>query len=73
MKINIRVSPRASRNELKKLPDNSYKAFLTAAPVDGKANDALIKLLSEELDISKSKIKIARGLTSKNKLVEIEK
>lgn len=69
--ITIKVLPRASRNEVIPQPDGSLRVRLTAAPVDGKANDALIKLLADHFDTSKSKIKIVRGLTSKNKTVEI--
>ncbi|MFA6486111.1 MAG: DUF167 domain-containing protein [Candidatus Magasanikbacteria bacterium] len=69
--ITIKVAPRASRNEVIPQPDGSFRIRLTAAPVDGKANDALTKLLAEHFDTSKSKIKIVRGLTSKNKVVEI--
>ncbi len=71
MTIAVKVIPRSSKNELKQLADGSYKAKLTAAPVDGKANDALIELLAEHFDVPKSKIKIVRGLTSKNKVIKI--
>lgn len=71
MKISIKVLPRSSRNEIKKLADGSFKVKLTSAPVDGKANDALVELLSEYFDTAKSKIKLVKGLTSKNKVVEI--
>lgn len=72
MLLKIRVLPRSSRNEVVgKMADGILKVKLTAPPVDGKANEALVELLSEEYNISKSKIKIVRGLTSKNKTVEI--
>ena len=70
-KITIRVLTRASRNQVIPQPDGSFRVRLTAAPVDGKANEALIELLANHFDISKSNIKIVRGLTSKNKVVEI--
>jgi uncharacterized protein YggU (UPF0235/DUF167 family) len=44
---------------------------VTAAPVDGKANEAMIKLLSRAIDVPKSSISVRRGLTSRSKLVEI--
>ncbi|KKP59512.1 MAG: hypothetical protein UR53_C0001G0012 [Candidatus Magasanikbacteria bacterium GW2011_GWC2_34_16] len=71
MKISVKVLPRSSRDEIKKLPDGSFKVKLTSAPVDGKANDALVELLSEYFNTSKSKIKLVKGLTSKNKIIEI--
>ena len=72
-KIKIRVLPRSSKNEvIGEMADGTLKVKLTAPPVDGKANDALIKLLADHFDIAKSKIKIAAGATSKNKTIEIE-
>jgi len=71
MLLEIRVTPNASKNELIKT-ETGYKARIQSAPVDGKANDALIALLSKELGVLKSDIKIVRGKTSKNKLVSIK-
>ena len=74
MIIKIKVLPRSSRNEVVgKMADSVIKVKLTAPPVDGKANEALIELLAENFNVSKNKIKIVRGLTSKNKVVEINK
>lgn len=72
MKLSIKVLPRSSRNEVAEMPDKSLKIKLTAAPADGEANQKLIKILAEHFDVAKSKIKIVSGLTSKNKIVEID-
>ncbi|MDO8509993.1 MAG: DUF167 domain-containing protein [bacterium] len=73
MKIKIRVLPRSSKNEvIGEMADGTLKIKLTSPPVDGKANEALIELLAEHYNISKNKIKIVSGLTSKNKIIEIE-
>ena len=72
-KIKIRVLPRSSRNEIVgEMSDGTLKIKLTAAPVDGAANDALIKLLAKHFNKPKNKIKIAAGTKSKNKVIEIE-
>lgn len=72
MLINIKIIPRSSKNEVVgKMTDGKLKIKLTAPPVDGKANDALIKLLSEHYKVNKSQIKITRGRTNQIKLVEI--
>ncbi len=72
MLLKIRVLPRSSRNEMVgEMADDTLKVKLTATPVDGKANEALIELLADHFDVAKGKIKIVRGLTSKNKMVEI--
>ena len=73
-KLKCRVLPRSSRNEVVgEMADGALKVKLTSAPVDGKANEALIKILSEHFQIAKNKINIVRGSTSKNKIVEIER
>ncbi len=72
MKLKVKVQPGASTNLLEKLPDGSIKVKLTQSPEDGKANKALLKLLSKELNITKSRINIISGLKSKEKLVEIK-
>lgn len=68
----IRVTPRASRNEIVEvLPDHTIKIRLTAPPVDGKANEALIDFLSKILSISRARIEIVAGETGRDKLVTI--
>lgn len=47
------------------------KVRVSAAPEKGKANDALIALLSRALGVGKSRIAIAKGLTARNKILEI--
>ncbi len=70
--IAVRVTPRASRNEIVGiLNDGTVKIRLTAAPVDGKANEALRKFLAEVLDVAKSRIDIVAGETGRDKLVSV--
>jgi len=45
---------------------------VNVVPEKGKANEAVIKLLAKHFKVAKSKVKIVRGLTSRNKVVEIE-
>ena len=65
------MTPRASKNEITKISEGEYKVRLTAAPVDGKANDMLIMLLSKHFKVSKSSLKIVAGKTAKIKMVDI--
>jgi len=68
----VRVIPRASRNEIVEiLSDQTVKIRLKAPPVEGKANEELVKFLSKILDIPKSKIEIVGGKTGRDKLVSI--
>lgn len=70
-KLNVRVQPRSSQNKIVIQPDGSVKVWITVAPVDGKANEAVIELLSKQLTIPKTSIKITRGVTSKQKEFEL--
>ena len=68
----IRVTPRASKNEIYEVQsDGTIKIRLTAPPVEGKANQALIEFLAGVLEIAPSKIDIVAGLTGRDKLVSI--
>jgi len=53
------------------MADGTLKVWLSARAHDGEANDALIEFLSENFNVAKSRIKIVKGLKSKNKLIEI--
>ena len=70
--LTIRIQPRASRNGIVIMEDGSLKIRLTAPPVDGAANEALINFLSEVLDLSKSQVRIVTGHSSREKIVKIE-
>lgn len=69
--FNMKVIPASSKSEITGLYDGMIKAKVAAAPEKGKANQALIELLSKKLNISKSDIAITSGLTSKIKQVSI--
>jgi len=72
MKKQVKVKPNSKQQKIEEAPDGSLTAHLKSPPVDGKANEELIKLLAEKFDVPKSKISIKSGLSSKNKLVEID-
>lgn len=52
--------------------NNCFKIKVKAPAIEGKANEAMIKLLAKYFDIPKSRIKIARGEFAKNKILEID-
>jgi len=69
----IRVTPRASKNEIVDiLSDGTVKIQLTAPPVEGQANEALVKFLSKVLDVPISSLEIVAGDTGRDKLVSIK-
>ncbi|HWQ84187.1 MAG TPA: DUF167 domain-containing protein [Anaerolineales bacterium] len=68
----IRVTPRASRNEISEiLNDGTVKIRLTAPPAEGKANQALIEFLASVLNLPPSRIELIAGATGRDKLVSI--
>jgi len=71
MKLTINLKPGAKHEKLEKINEHEYRIWVKAQPVDGKANEAMIKALSEHLSIPKSSIEICSGHTSRKKLVEI--
>ncbi len=71
MRIYIKVSPKSSRNEIVQISEGEYKVKLTAAPVDGKANEALVVILAKHFGVAKSCIKIVGGKSAKTKIVDI--
>ena len=69
----IRVTPRASKNEIVDiLSDGTVKIRLTAPPIEGQANDELVKFLSKVLDVPISSLEIVAGDTGRDKLVSIK-
>ena len=72
MKLTIKVKPNSRKNEVKRAEDGTLTIFLTCPPIEGKANEKLIELLSDYLEKPKRCISIVAGLKSKNKIVEIE-
>jgi uncharacterized protein (TIGR00251 family) len=68
----VRVTPRASRNEISEiLSDGTIKIRLTAPPVEGRANEALVAFLADVLSVPRSRIEIVAGSTGRNKLISI--
>lgn len=67
----VRVQPRASRTAVTGELDGAVKVALAAPPVDGKANEALIRFLAELFGVSRSTIEIVSGDTFRNKVVRV--
>lgn len=67
----LRVIPRARRNQIIVADDGTLRVYTTAAPTDGAANDAVIKMLARHFDVPKSSIQIIRGAQSRDKVVQL--
>jgi uncharacterized protein (TIGR00251 family) len=67
----VRLQPRASSNEIAGLQGEALKVRVTAPPVDGAANDALVALLARRLGVARGRVTIISGPASRNKMVEV--
>ena len=68
--VSVKVIPKSGRSELK-FDGDTLKVWLKSAPEDGKATEELIRILAKKFDISRVGIEIARGKSSRNKVVHI--
>lgn len=69
--LQIKVQPRASKNEVGEPLDGELRVKVSAPPVDSAANEALIRLLAEEFDCPRSKVLMLRGQTSRHKSIKL--
>lgn len=69
--FNVRVIPHAKQNKVVE-SDGVLRVYTTVAPENGRANSAVIELLSDYLDVPKSRIKILKGLTGRDKVFTIK-
>jgi uncharacterized protein YggU (UPF0235/DUF167 family) len=76
-RVSVKLTPKGGRNaiegwRLDARGEHVLKARVAAAPENGKANDALIALIANALDIGTSKVRIVSGVSSRTKTIEIE-
>lgn len=69
-RIAVRVTPAARRNAVE-TAEGQIRVWVTAAPEDGKATKAVVKLLAKELGVAKSRLVLVRGAASRDKLFEV--
>jgi uncharacterized protein (TIGR00251 family) len=69
--LSVRIQPRALKNEITRMENGGLKIRLVAPPVDGAANEALLRFLAHMLSVPKSRVEIISGHTSRNKIVRI--
>ena len=72
VRFSVRVQPRASRNEVVGVHGDALKIRLSAPPVDGAANSALVEFLADVFALGRRDVRILAGETSRSKVVEIE-
>lgn len=67
----VKLVPRASKSEITGIEGDAVKMRVKAPPVEGKANEALIRFLADVLDVSRSQVEIVSGHASRKKVVRI--
>ena len=72
VRVAVHAQPRASRSEIVGQHGAALKVRLQAPPVDGAANEALVRLLAESLGVSQRSVRVVAGATSRAKTVEID-
>jgi uncharacterized protein (TIGR00251 family) len=70
MKIQVKVKPNSRTEEVSREGD-SFIVKVKEPPKEGKANQAVIKLLAEHFSVSQSQVRILSGFRSRNKVVEV--
>jgi hypothetical protein len=73
MRLALRVQPGAKRNALlARSASGEWKVAVTAPPVEGAANEAVVELMSELLGVKRRQVTVARGASSRSKTIEVE-
>lgn len=73
MKILIFAKPKSKNNKIEKVNERTYKVWIKEAPIDGKANDSIVRLLAQYFKINRSAVKLISGAAAKQKIFEILK
>jgi uncharacterized protein len=69
--LSVKLQPRASANEIGDALGNELRIKVTAPPVDAAANEALVKLLAQQLNCPRNRVDLVRGHTSRHKTVKL--
>ena len=70
--MRLRVQPRASRDEVAGVAGDAIRVRLTAPPVDGAANEALVRFLAARLEVPRSAVTLVSGHTGRTKVVAVD-
>lgn len=71
VRLAVQITPNANKSEVIGVLDDVLKIRLHAQPIEGKANDALVRYLATMLDVPRSAVEITHGHTSKRKMIDV--
>ena len=69
--LSVKLQPRASANEIGEAVGNELRIKVTAPPVDAAANEALLKVLAQQLHCPRNRVDLVRGHTSRHKTIKV--
>lgn len=72
MRIYVKVVPRSSRTAIEQIGDHEYKVWFPVAPEGGRANERLIGMLADHFGISRGRVHIVGGRTTRMKMVDVD-
>ena len=72
VRLAVQITPNAKKTEVIGVLDDALKLKLQAQPIEGKANEALVRYLAETLSVPRSAVTITHGQTNKRKLIEVK-
>lgn len=72
VRLAVQITPGAKKTEILGVHDHALKLKLQAQPIEGRANEALIRYLADLLGVPRSALTITHGLTSRKKLVDVK-
>lgn len=71
-RISVRVTPRANRDEIAGERDGTLLVRVKAPPVDGRANDAVCRVIAKRLGVGVRNVSVVRGAGSREKVIRVE-
>ncbi|GIZ50983.1 DUF167 domain-containing protein [Noviherbaspirillum aridicola] len=71
LRIAVQLAPNARQNEICGVHDDALRIRLQAQPIEGRANEALLRFLADRLSVPKSAVTLLHGQTSKRKVVRV--
>lgn len=72
MKFSIKVKTNSKKTKIEKIGKDSYIVFVKDAPIEGRANEAVVRILAKYFSVAKSQIEIISGFKSRQKIIEID-
>lgn len=72
MRISVKVSPRAAKQEINRVGNREFRVKVKSPPEKGEANKEVVEVIAEYFDVPKSKVSILKGHTKRKKIIEIK-